>query len=97
MEEPESEGEQPPQQQLYTGPSRSFRAGRIYMMLLPMTTAAAGVSVPYYQGDIRRYHQKCPYLTPKDPIVPEVSFWDHTQSEFYRNILKTKTENRVVH
>ena len=88
-EEPESEGEQP-QQQLYTGPSRSFRAGRIYMMLLPETTVAAGASVPYYKGDIRRYRQECPYVHPKDPTVPDVRFWDHTQVEFYRNILKKK-------
>ena len=65
-------------------------------MLLPTVTAAAGASVPYYQGDVRRYRQKCPYLVPKDPTVPDVRFWDHTQAEFYRNILKKKPENRVV-
>ena len=54
-EESESEGEQAKQQQIYMGPSRSFRAGRIYMMLLPTVTATAGASVPYYQGDVCRY------------------------------------------
>ena len=29
--------------------------------------------------------------------MPDVRFWDHTQSEFYRNIPKKKPENRVVH
>ena len=65
-------------------------------MLLPSVTAAGGATVPYYQGDVRRYRQKCPYLVPKDPTVPDVRFWDHTQAEFYRNILKKKPENRVV-
>ena len=53
------------------------------MMLLPTTTAAAGASVPYYKGDISRYRQQCLYVHPKDPTVPDVRFWDHTQAEFY--------------
>ena len=43
-------------------------------MLLPSVTAAGGASVPYYQGDVRRYRQKYPYLVPKDPTVPDVRF-----------------------
>ena len=62
-------------------------------MLLPTTTAAASANVPYYKGDISKYRQRCPYLQPKAPTVPDFRFWDHTQAEFYKNVLKKKSEN----